>query len=77
MNTLLYPEAQSPKELAVRYTPSVIDRQSLRDAQSLFNRARELGVCQHAERLVNQANYLLTDAYMGGEENTAYWGQFL
>ena len=76
MNTPFYPEAKSPKYLAVRYIPSPVNKQDLHDAQALFKRAVKLGVCQQSERLVNQANYLLTGAYMGGEENNAYWSQF-
>lgn len=65
MNSPLYPEAQSPKKLKVRYVPCKINKELLKEAQSeALNGNWDLG------------NYLLTGAYQGGDENKAFWEQF-
>lgn len=66
MNSLLYPETQSPKELAVKFTPCAINKELLKQA----NEAARAGN-------FNLGNYLLTGAYQGGDENNAFWEQFL
>lgn len=66
MNNPLYPEAQSPKNLAVKFTPCVIDKEMLKQA----NEAARAGN-------FNLGNYLLVGAYHGGDENNAFWEQFL
>ena len=65
MNNILYPEVQSPKRLSVKFTPCVIDKELLKQA----NEAARAGN-------FNLGNYLLTGAYRGGDENKTFWGQF-
>lgn len=72
----IYPAAKSPARLAAHYVFSAINRKALREAQVMFDKAKSMGVCREAERMVNNANYLLTDAYKGGTENDEFWRQF-
>lgn len=71
-----YPLSHSKRTIDIRYTSAPINRDALFLAQQY---ARFAGHCHQkaAERYNNKANYLLTEAYQGGEENNAFWSQFI
>lgn len=74
---MLYPATQSPGELDHYYPANeAIDKDALFLAQQL---ARFAGNCQTEQARNarnNQANYILTAAYIGGAAADDFWSQF-
>lgn len=70
-----YPRSKSKQAIDVLYTSAPINKSALFLAQQYARFARNC--CgKVAEGYVNKANYLMTEAYEGGEENKAFWDQF-
>lgn len=73
----LYPRAVTPGTLYFPFErePFKLDRRALFLAQQLTRFARNCSPSK-AEKYVNKANYILTAAYMGGDAQSPFWGQF-
>lgn len=76
MNNPAYPRSKSKESIDVRYTYAPINKPALFLAQQYARFARNCSG-KVAEGYVNKANYLMTEAYEGGEENEAFWDQFV